>query len=125
MKTLRITFMAIFAIFVLSSCAETSASNEYSYATVAALQSKIACLEGAINSAQSSIDAAAYALSDIENEFYWINETQAWYPEDMYELEELVDEADEAFVAIDNARLHINTLSTSIDEIESALSYWC
>ena len=125
MRILRALSICIFTAIILTGCAGTSSNSEYGYETVSALEAKIACLEDVINSAESSSSDASYALSDIESEFYWVDETQAWYPEDLYELEELVNEADEAFIAIDNAKGQLDTLSTSIEDIESALSNWC
>lgn len=105
----------------LAGCSNTETSSDYPTIyepTVADLESKVSCLEDAIDDALSSLSDAQYDLSSIEDEFYWINETQAEYPEDHDELDDLVEDADEAFVAIDNAGQHIDDLEWSLSNIE-------
>jgi len=114
---------------VLASCDSASQSNAFQtsygdYSTVEELESKISCLEDLIYTAERDLSDAENLVSDIELEFYWINETSAWYPNDINDLEYLIDEADEAFAAINNAKTYIDDLYLNISDVKSDLLYF-
>lgn len=119
------TLIAIGLSLVLVSCESGTYSNEYeaTYTDYEDLEAEVACLRDLIYYAETDLSDAQGLLSDIEGEFYWIDETSAWYPEDIYDLENLIDEADEAFVAIDNTKIQLGDLSSIIQDVQSSLTY--
>jgi hypothetical protein len=123
MKFNRI-IIAVVSSLVLVSCGVSESSEyEVTYTDYETLEAEVACLRDIIYSAESDLGDAEILVSDIDGEFYWIDETSAWYPDDIDDLEDLVDEADEAFVAIDEAKMHLDNLEWIIQDLQSSFSY--
>lgn len=115
------TLVSIGFSLVLVSCG--SSAYEETYTDYEDLEAEVACLRDLIYSAQNDLSDAEGLVSSIDGEFYWVDETSAWYPDDIYDLEDLVDEADEAFVAIDNAKTYIEDLDFIVQDVRSSLAY--